>query len=374
MSIFVIGDLHLSFNNPKPMDIFGENWVNHEEKIKSNWIENVEENDLVVLPGDFSWETYLKDTKRYATLLAAQHNMGGFMKGILVKRLESSFYAFRMTLSRFIESYERFIDMYNRIGEVWISKKVDVYDLLDSGDIEKLMQMAVKENLSNDLKKCRWIHDRLVRNIVYGGKHVPNSSTISDAHTIEGVFLHKRAVCEGISKAFKLLSDRLGLQSIVAVGVAGMGDGGPHAWNISCLNGEFVQMDVTWDGNLSLACQHYRYDYFAITDLEIQSDHEYTEFLDYPICSTAKYSYFVQRNCLLSNPKQLEAFLDKEFRAKSTAIYFKIYGNIANKKKFSQKVIEMLYDFMCKYGMINVDFLDWSNQERMIFFYKQEKR
>lgn len=240
--------------------------------------------------------------------------------------------------------------------------------------IEKLMQMAVKENLSNDLKKCRWIHDRLVRNIVYGGKHVPNSSTISDAHTIEGVFLHKRAVCEGISKAFKLLSDRLGLQSIVAVGVAGMGDGGPHAWNISCLNGEFVQMDVTWDGNLSLACQHYRYDYFAITDLEIQSDHEYTEFLDYPICATMKYSYFAQRKCLLSNPKQLEDFFDKEFRAKSTAIYFKINGNIPNKEKFSQKVIEMLYDFMCKYGMIDVDFLDWSNQERMIFFYKQEKR
>lgn len=63
MSIFVIGDLHLSFNNPKPMDIFGENWVNHEEKIKKNWIKNVKENDLVVLPGDFSWETYLQDTK-----------------------------------------------------------------------------------------------------------------------------------------------------------------------------------------------------------------------------------------------------------------------------------------------------------------------
>lgn len=63
MSIFVIGDLHLSFNNPKPMDIFGDNWSNHEEKIRNNWIENVKENDLVVLPGDFSWETYLEDTK-----------------------------------------------------------------------------------------------------------------------------------------------------------------------------------------------------------------------------------------------------------------------------------------------------------------------
>lgn len=64
MSIFVIGDLHLSFNNPKPMDIFGEHWANHEERIRNNWIENVKENDLVILPGDFSWETYLVDTKQ----------------------------------------------------------------------------------------------------------------------------------------------------------------------------------------------------------------------------------------------------------------------------------------------------------------------
>lgn len=63
MSIFVIGDLHLSFNNPKPMDIFGDNWAGHEEKIRSNWIENVNEDDLVILPGDFSWETYLNDTR-----------------------------------------------------------------------------------------------------------------------------------------------------------------------------------------------------------------------------------------------------------------------------------------------------------------------
>ena len=45
MSIFVIGDLHLSFSNPKPMDIFGERWIDHEEKIKKNWIENVDEED-----------------------------------------------------------------------------------------------------------------------------------------------------------------------------------------------------------------------------------------------------------------------------------------------------------------------------------------
>ena len=43
------------------MSIFGENWKGHEEKIKRDWIEKVKENDLVVIPGDFSWSMYLKD-------------------------------------------------------------------------------------------------------------------------------------------------------------------------------------------------------------------------------------------------------------------------------------------------------------------------
>ena len=62
MSIYTIGDLHLSFKENKPMSIFGENWSEHEEKIKKDWKEKVKENDLVVLPGDFSWAMYLKDT------------------------------------------------------------------------------------------------------------------------------------------------------------------------------------------------------------------------------------------------------------------------------------------------------------------------
>ena len=62
MSIYTIGDLHLSFHENKPMDIFGENWKGHEEKIKQDWINKVKNQDLVILPGDFSWSTYLKDT------------------------------------------------------------------------------------------------------------------------------------------------------------------------------------------------------------------------------------------------------------------------------------------------------------------------
>lgn len=60
MSIYAISDLHLSFNTNKPMNIFG--WENYEDRIKKDWKEKVTENDLVLLPGDFSWEMKLEDT------------------------------------------------------------------------------------------------------------------------------------------------------------------------------------------------------------------------------------------------------------------------------------------------------------------------
>ncbi len=62
MSIYTIGDLHLSFKENKPMSIFGENWEGYEEKIKQDWKSKVKEDDLVILPGDFSWAMYLNET------------------------------------------------------------------------------------------------------------------------------------------------------------------------------------------------------------------------------------------------------------------------------------------------------------------------
>ena len=62
MSIYVIADLHLYFSIDKPMNIFGNNWENHAEKIKDNWIKKVKPEDTVLIPGDFSWATYLNDT------------------------------------------------------------------------------------------------------------------------------------------------------------------------------------------------------------------------------------------------------------------------------------------------------------------------
>ena len=73
-----------------------------------------------------------------------QRNVGSFMKGILIKRLESSFDAFKKSLNRFVLSYERFIEMYES-GTLYISRRVDVYSLLDNDDLEALEEAVETE-------------------------------------------------------------------------------------------------------------------------------------------------------------------------------------------------------------------------------------
>ena len=61
MNIYAIGDLHLSSNSSKPMDVFGGNWTGHFEKIKSSWLEKVTEDDIVLICGDISWAMKLEE-------------------------------------------------------------------------------------------------------------------------------------------------------------------------------------------------------------------------------------------------------------------------------------------------------------------------
>ncbi|NMR85431.1 serine/threonine protein phosphatase, partial [Vibrio parahaemolyticus] len=62
--IYAIGDLHLDSTNTKPMDIFGTEWENHEDKIFRSWSENVKDEDLVLIPGDISWALKLEEAKK----------------------------------------------------------------------------------------------------------------------------------------------------------------------------------------------------------------------------------------------------------------------------------------------------------------------
>ena len=59
--IYGIGDLHFDPIGDKPMDIFGENWLNHEDKIIENWKRKIKYDDIVILAGDISWALKMEE-------------------------------------------------------------------------------------------------------------------------------------------------------------------------------------------------------------------------------------------------------------------------------------------------------------------------
>lgn len=60
MALYAIGDLHLSFQANKPMDVFGGNWTNYVDKLRQG-LKVVGPEDTTVLLGDLTWAMSLAD-------------------------------------------------------------------------------------------------------------------------------------------------------------------------------------------------------------------------------------------------------------------------------------------------------------------------
>ena len=139
MSIYAIADLHLSFMHSKPMDIFGVNWENHAERIKENWISKVKDEDYVILPGDFSWEMYLKDTKMDFQYL---NNLPG--KKILLKGNHDYWWTTISKMNNFLEEndFKNIYFLYN--NSYLVEEKIIVgtrgWNILDTQEDSKMIK------------------------------------------------------------------------------------------------------------------------------------------------------------------------------------------------------------------------------------------
>ena len=59
MSLYGIADLHLPGGDDKSMEVFGDHWKNHMQKIKKYCIDNLQDDDIILIPGDLSWAMQL---------------------------------------------------------------------------------------------------------------------------------------------------------------------------------------------------------------------------------------------------------------------------------------------------------------------------
>ena len=61
MALYAMGDLHLSLNSDKSMDIFGDGWHDYVNRIRDGFAP-LHDDDVTVLCGDLSWGMSLEES------------------------------------------------------------------------------------------------------------------------------------------------------------------------------------------------------------------------------------------------------------------------------------------------------------------------
>lgn len=97
MSIFAIGDTHLSLSCDKPMDIFG-GWQDYVLRLEKNWRAIVKDEDTVVIPGDISWAMSLDEAEKDFEFL---HSLPG--KKIILKGNHDYWWTTKKKMDTFLE-------------------------------------------------------------------------------------------------------------------------------------------------------------------------------------------------------------------------------------------------------------------------------
>ena len=106
----------------------------------------------------------------------------------------------------------------------------------------KLDQLVDQANTlcQTDLEKVFYVHEWLVQNIAYDREHLKDD--VQDDHNLRGTLLEGTAVCDGYAKTYALTLRKLGITGVLVTSKAFN-----HAWNMVKLDGNWYQVDCTWD-------------------------------------------------------------------------------------------------------------------------------
>ncbi|MCD8148208.1 MAG: hypothetical protein LUE92_01300 [Clostridiales bacterium] len=176
----------------------------------------------------------------------------------------------------------------------------------------------------SESEKVRRVHDYFCQNISYDTEALSTNQfhRLVAAHSIIGVFARKRAVCEGVAKAVKLILNTAGVKCIVVDGLGGLEEG-KHAWNMVKIDGASYHLDLTWD-LANTRGNHINYDYYNLTDADILRDH--SDFDGVPVCCAERENYFVKNGLEFQNRRQLDRYIQRGLARKQTDFYFRYRG------------------------------------------------
>ena len=177
--------------------------------------------------------------------------------------------------------------------------------------VNYFLSTYINDNMT-DLEKEIAIIKYLVETVEYDfEEYAKQDRYLNDSYKAYGALINKKAVCSGYAKAFDLLAKKCGLMTTIVTGDA-MNDYivGPHAWNQIYLDGDWYNVDVTFEDpltNIKLGFNDLMNRYINVTDFEISHNHTRE---NGHICTATKYGKNVVGYYLHTGEVNLNGNLD----------------------------------------------------------------
>ena len=207
-----------------------------------------------------------------------------------------------------------------------------LYTIDDTFFLQAVVDKSCKQIISKaelvgctDLQKVWRLHDFLVDNVEYFDESLTRPGTFEwyRANSILGLLLDKKAICSGISRAFKYILNQIGVRAIVVSGFAvdenNKKEG--HAWNIVSIASKRYHIDMTWDITESTGKRR-SYNYFNLSDKLIFKDHFTDSVL--PECCYDDDNFFVRNLAVIGSKKALRKYLRNGFPRFCGDYYFRV--------------------------------------------------
>lgn len=202
--------------------------------------------------------------------------------------------------------------------------------------INNILNENIKDEMT-DFEKEVAIHDALVKKVAYY-EYEEIDKIPAIKHTAYGALVENEAVCDGYSKAFKILLDRVGINNAI---ISGEAKNVAHAWNIVELDDEYYHVDVTSDKLENGADRYAIHTYFNVTDKEIFKTHTIHEQFKHPSIDATGYDYYEHNGYFVD----YEDYLDDKLRGiVSEQKYSDILEIKVDKNYSARKIIDTLYE------------------------------
>lgn len=122
----------------------------------------------------------------------------------------------------------------------------------------------------SDAKKLKWVHDWLIKNADYAYDETIYSETTRHLCNEYGALVDGEAVCQGYAHAFKAIVDELARQTGADIECE-EATTRTHSWARVKLDGEWYNVDVTWD-ECNSSPEYISEKYFLVSDDVVSDD------------------------------------------------------------------------------------------------------